>query len=213
MPNEVLVKNKGLCDYEPMVSQMLTFTVERTNDSRDEIWLLQHPPVFTQGTSCKELPLIQDSNIPVVHSDRGGQITYHGPGQLICYLLLDLKRLGLGPKSFVNRVEQCLIDLLGQYQITANRKAGSPGVYVGEEKIAALGFRIKKGRCYHGLSLNIDMDLTPFEWINPCGYPGQAVTQMKTMFTHGDQDLRVETVSSQLLIYLSKEFGFTMKSQ
>ncbi|NKB77803.1 MAG: lipoyl(octanoyl) transferase LipB [Gammaproteobacteria bacterium] len=212
MGSEVFILNKGLCDYEMAFSQMLSFTVNRVTDSGDEIWLLQHPPVFTQGTSCKELPLVQGEHIPVVHTDRGGQITYHGPGQLICYLLLDIKRLGFGPKELVNRTEQALIDLLGQYQISASRKKGAPGVYVKDEKIAALGFRIKKGRCYHGLSLNVDMDLTPFEWINPCGYKGQAVTQMKTVLKDTDHNSDIKTVSNRLLGQVCREFGFSMKS-
>ncbi len=162
---------------------MIAFTRNRGADTDDEIWLLQHRPVYTQGTSSYEFPEAQaEANgtvIPVIHADRGGQITYHGPGQLIAYLLMDIKRLKTGPKSFVNQLEQLVIDFLDCYGICAHRKAGAPGVYVADEKIAALGLRIFRGCCYHGLSINIDMDLSPYQWINPCGHVGLGITQLK----------------------------------
>ena len=160
---------------------MQTFTAQRTADTADEIWLCQHPPVFTQGLAGKPEHLLRDIGIPVVKIDRGGQITYHGPGQLVAYLLLDLKRRNLTVKSLVHRIEESLIVLLGGYGIEGVRRPGAPGVYVNDAKIAALGLKIKNGCCYHGLSLNVAMDLTPFSAINPCGYEGLAVTQLSEL--------------------------------
>jgi lipoyl(octanoyl) transferase len=165
-------------DFETTWRAMQAFTAARTAETPDEIWLCQHPPVFTLGLAGKPEHLLRDIGIPVVKIDRGGQITYHGPGQLVAYLLLDLKRRNLGVKALVNRIEQALIDLLAEYDIAAERRPGAPGVYVGDAKIAALGLKIRNGCCYHGLSLNVDMDLTPFSAINPCGYEGLAVTQL-----------------------------------
>ena len=160
---------------------MQAFTANRSAETPDEIWLLEHPPVFTLGMAGKREHLLTDIGIPVVPIDRGGQITYHGPGQIVIYLLLDLKRLGYGIKELVRRMEQAIIDLLADADIVAERMAGAPGVYVGGAKIAALGLRVKNGCTYHGLSLNVDMDLTPFQAINPCGYAGMAVTQMRNL--------------------------------
>jgi lipoyl(octanoyl) transferase len=161
-----------------MVS-MQTFTNRREKNTQDEIWLLQHPPVFTRGVSCRQLPnRLLPSTMKVVDSDRGGQITYHGPGQLVVYLLLDLRRRQLGVRSFVSLLETVIIDVLGQHGLEAGRRPEAPGVYVGGAKIAALGLRVRSGYCYHGMSLNIDLDLTPFSWIDPCGYAGLAVTSV-----------------------------------
>jgi len=157
---------------------MQAFTATRTADTPDEIWLLQHPPLFTLGMAGKSEHLLNDIGIPVVAIDRGGQVTYHGPGQIVIYLLLDLRRRGYGIKELVRRMEQAIIDLLAEYGIAAERMAGAPGVYVAGAKIGALGLRVKNGCTYHGLSLNVDMDLTPFQAINPCGYAGMAVTQI-----------------------------------
>jgi lipoyl(octanoyl) transferase len=165
-------------DFVTTWREMQAFTAARTAETPDEIWLCQHPPVFTQGLAGKPEHLLRDIGIPVVKIDRGGQITYHGPGQLVAYLLLDLKRRNLGVKALVHSVEQALIDLLGEYDIEAVRRPGAPGVYVGDAKIAALGLKIKNGCSYHGLSLNVAMDLAPFSAINPCGYEGLAVTQI-----------------------------------
>ena len=182
MTADVVIRHKGVCDYEHTWKSMVDFTVNRTPESMDEIWVLEHYPVYTQGTSCRDVPrggyAVNGVPVSTVHSDRGGQMTYHGPGQLIIYCLLDLKRNHLGPKSLVKNVEQALINLLACYQLDAFRRQGAPGVYLKEGKIAALGFRIKKGCCYHGLSLNLDMDLSPFEGIDPCGYPNQPVSQL-----------------------------------
>ena len=168
----------GEVDYLESFEWMKQFTAERNVDTRDEFWVLSHPAVFTQGTSCEALPLNSGADIPLVKTDRGGQITYHGPGQLIVYLLLDIKRLGIGPKRLVSRIEQAIIKLLDQLGVCAKTRTGAPGVYVSGEKIAALGLRIRQGACYHGLSLNVDMDLSPFERIDPCGYAGLKVTQL-----------------------------------
>lgn len=160
---------------------MQAFTAGRTADTLDEIWLLQHPPVFTLGQAGKPEHLLRSSDIPLVRIDRGGQITYHGPGQLVAYLLVDLKRRGYGVRELVSRMEQSVIDVLAEYGVSATRTAGAPGVYVGGAKIAALGLRVKRGCSYHGLALNVDMDLAPFSYINPCGYQGMAVTQTRDL--------------------------------
>jgi len=172
-------RQSGLNCYRATWEAMKQFTINRTEETGDEIWLLQHYPVFTQGTSCQALPFENSANIPVIHSDRGGQVTYHGPGQLVVYFLLDLKRRGMGPRKLVEKVEQSIIDLLAFYDIPAHREKGAPGVYVSGEKIAALGFRIKKGCCYHGLGLNVDMNLEPFLQIHPCRFEELNVTQIR----------------------------------
>lgn len=161
---------------------MQEFTTARTAGTPDEIWLLQHPPVYTLGVAGKSEHLPRAANgIPVIRSDRGGQITYHAPGQLVIYLLLDLRRRGLGVRPLVRTMEGAVIDLLADYGTAARGRSDAPGVYVGEAKIAALGLRIRNGCCYHGLALNVDMDLSPFHAINPCGYPGLEVTQTRDL--------------------------------
>jgi lipoyl(octanoyl) transferase len=160
---------------------MQVFTAARTADTPDELWLLEHPPVYTLGQAGKPEHLLRVTDIPVVCIDRGGQITYHGPGQLIVYTLVDLRRRGYGIRELVGRMEQAVIEVLAARGITAERMAGAPGVYVGGAKIAALGLRVKQGCTYHGLALNVDMDLTPFAAINPCGYPGLLVTQCRDL--------------------------------
>ena len=188
----LIVKSLGRVDYEPTWRAMQAFTAARTADTPDEIWLCEHPPVFTLGLAGKAEHLLRDIGIPIVKIDRGGQITYHGPGQIVCYLLLDLKRRGLTVKGLVNRMEQALIDLLAQYGIAAERLEGAPGVYVKGAKIAALGLKVKNGCCYHGLALNVAMDLSPFAAINPCGYAGMAVTQLSA-FNAGTETRKVGT--------------------
>ena len=174
----MIVKTLGRVDYEPAWRAMQAFTAARNGQTEDELWLCEHPPVFTLGLAGKREHLLRDIGIPLVQTDRGGQITYHGPGQLVCYLLLDLKRRGLTVKTLVQRMEQAVIDLLAGYGVAAERRAGAPGVYVAGAKIAALGLKIRNGCSYHGLALNVAMDLTPFAAINPCGYPGMTVTQL-----------------------------------
>ena len=181
LPNSIAVKYLGNSDYHGTWDAMRDFTNRRDSQTRDEIWIVEHAPVFTQGLNGSAEHLLDPGNIPVVQIDRGGQITYHGPGQLVLYCLLDIARLGLGVKGLVAQIENSVIDLLERYRITAYTRKGAPGVYVGDAKIAALGLRIRKGCCYHGLSLNVDMDLEPFTRINPCGYSGLAVTQLRDL--------------------------------
>lgn len=200
----VLVRFLGLQPYESTWQAMQAFTAARGENTPDEIWLLEHPPVYTQGQAGKPEHLLNPGQIPVVQIDRGGQVTYHGPGQLVAYVLLDLKRRKLGVRDLVRRLEQSVIDLLAGYGITAYGKVDAPGVYVtqgeGEAKIAALGLRIRNGCCYHGLSFNVRMDLSPFHHINPCGYAGLAVTQLAD-FGHIDEtpDRLAATLSRNIL--------------
>lgn len=176
------VRELGLVAYEPTWRAMQEFTAQRGADTPDELWLLQHPPVYTLGIAGKAEHLPRaDNGIPVVKIDRGGQITYHGPGQVVIYLLLDMRRRGLSVRPLVRLMERAVIDLLAEHGITAQGRVAAPGVYVGEAKIAALGLRIKNGCCYHGLALNVDMDLSPFHAINPCGYAGLEVTQLRNL--------------------------------
>lgn len=186
--------------YKEAWERMKTFTDNRDASTQDQIWFLQHPAVYTQGTSCIDQPKSSSSSIPVVHSDRGGQMTYHGPGQLIIYFLMDIKRLQTGPKSFVNRLERLTIDNLAKFGISAKRRTRAPGVYVSEKKIAALGLRIRKGCCYHGISLNVDMDLTPFTDITPCGIEDLEVTQMIDWNTNITMDDVIDEFKTNLEI-------------
>jgi len=178
---EAVIRQLGRVEYEPTWRAMQAFTAQRLPDTPDELWLLEHPPVYTQGQAGKPEHLIATTDIPVVPIDRGGQITYHGPGQVVAYVLVDLRRRGYGIRELVTRLEQAVIDLLASQGIGAARQAGAPGVYVDSAKIAALGLRVKHGCTYHGLALNVDMDLRPFAAINPCGYPGMAVTDCRTL--------------------------------
>ena len=177
----IKVRSKGLQDYLKTWEEMKSFTENRDSNTLDELWTLEHNSVFTQGLSGKSKHLLKETQIPIIQSDRGGQITYHAPGQLIIYCLIDIKRLGIGIKKVVSMIEQSLIELLSSYDITAHTLKGAPGVYVNDSKIAALGLKVKHGRTYHGLSLNIDMDLSPYKLINPCGYSDLKVTQMRNL--------------------------------
>ncbi len=172
------VRALGRVDYEKVWHDMQSFTAARTATTPDELWLLEHPPVFTLGRNGKQEHLLGTGDIPVIPVDRGGQVTYHGPGQLLAYTLIDLNRRRLGVQSLVHFLEQAVIELLANHGVTAHRRDRAPGVYVDECKIAALGLRIRKGCAFHGLSLNVDMDLAPFSMINPCGFAGLQVTQM-----------------------------------
>ncbi len=171
----------GQVPYEPTWHAMQHFTDSRVADTADEVWLLEHPPVFTQGQAGKAEHVLFAGDIPVVKVDRGGQVTYHGPGQLVAYLLLDVRRSSLGVRELVSRIELSLIELLASYGVKAEAKADAPGVYVDGAKIASLGLRIRNGRSFHGLALNVDMDLQPFQRINPCGYAGLAMTQLRDL--------------------------------
>jgi len=172
----VIVKRLGRVDYRPTLEAMREFTARRDTATADELWLLEHPPVYTLGQAAEHGPVA--NGIPLVKADRGGDITYHGPGQLVVYTLIDLARRGIRVKQFVHLLEQAVIDLL---EGRGERRAGAPGVYVDGAKIAALGVRVRQGRAYHGLSLNVDMDLSPFAAIDPCGYPGLRVTQTRDL--------------------------------
>ena len=199
MDQPITLRHLGLRAYETVWREMQDFTARRNADTTDEIWLLEHPPVFTLGLNGKREHLLAPGDIPIVKCDRGGQVTYHGPGQSIAYLLLDLKRRGLGVKEMVRRMEQVVIDLLASYGIDSERRAGAPGIYVDGKKIAALGLRVRHGCSYHGLSLNVDMDLTPFSHINPCGYEGLETTQLRELRPDIDLAHVVNNLQQQLL--------------
>jgi len=191
--------NLGLQDYTRTWDAMKNFTQARDANTEDELWIVEHPSVFTQGISGKDEHLLENSDIPVVSTDRGGQITYHGPGQLIVYCLIDLKRLGIGVKKMVSLIEVSIMDLLAKHQIESHTKTGAPGVYVDGAKIAALGLKIKNGRTYHGLSLNVAMELSAFAQINPCGYQGLKVTQMCDL----TDNINLESIANELTQILS----------
>ncbi|WP_288790011.1 lipoyl(octanoyl) transferase LipB [uncultured Enterobacter sp.] len=177
--DKIIVRHLGLQPYEPVSQAMHDFTDTRDDTTPDEIWLVEHLPVFTQGQAGKAEHLLMTGDIPVIQSDRGGQVTYHGPGQQVMYVLLNLKRRKLGVRELVTLLEQTVVNTLAEYDIDAHPRADAPGVYVGEMKICSLGLRIRKGCSFHGLALNINMDLTPFQRINPCGYAGMEMTQMR----------------------------------
>jgi lipoyl(octanoyl) transferase len=178
---ELVVRHLGLADYLPTLEAMRRFTAERDESTPDEIWLLQHPRVFTQGQAGKAEHLLAPGDIPVIQVERGGQVTYHGPGQLVAYLMLDLRRKKLGVRELVTAMEQALVDVLAGYGIEAAPKADAPGVYVAGDKIASLGLRVRNGCSFHGLALNVDMDMAPFQRINPCGYAGLKMVQLKDL--------------------------------
>ncbi|MCG6540901.1 lipoyl(octanoyl) transferase LipB [Pseudomonas sp. KSR10] len=202
------VRELGLVEYQTAWQAMQCFTNERGPATDDEIWLLQHPPVFTQGQAGKAEHLLLPGDIPVIQADRGGQVTYHGPGQLVCYLLLDVRRLGIGVRDLVNRIEQSLIELLASYDVQAISKPDAPGVYVEGAKIASLGLRIRNGRSFHGLALNVDMDLEPFGRINPCGYAGMAMTQLADLIAG---PVVFSEVSARLREQLVKHLGYAQQ--
>ena len=175
--SQLLVRRLGRRPYEPVWKAMRDFTDARDESTPDELWLVEHDPVFTQGLAGKPEHLINPNDIPVVQTDRGGQVTYHGPGQVVAYPLLDLERCGVSVRCLVDRLEQAVIDVLAACSVDGVRREGAPGVFVAEAKIASIGLKVRRGRTYHGLAFNIDMDLTPFSWINPCGFAGLAMTQ------------------------------------
>ena len=202
----VAVRHLGMVDYQVTFDAMREFTASRDETTPDEIWLLQHPSTFTQGLNGKAEHLLNPGKIPLIQVDRGGQITYHGPGQLIAYLLFDLRRHKMGVRHLVTAMEQAVIQLLANYGITANARSDAPGVYVEGAKVAALGLRVKHGCSYHGLSLNVDMDLSPFSLINPCGHPGMAVTDLRTL----GLDDSLGQVSDKLLKSLQQQLTLTL---
>ena len=203
-PPPLIIKRPGLVEYQPTLDAMRTFTETRGPDTADELWVLEHPPVYTLGVRSDPGHLPRSQNgITIVRCNRGGEITYHGPGQAVVYTLVDLARRGLKVGEFVRLLEQTVIDLLGERGVTAARKAGAPGVYVGEAKVAALGLRVSRGRAYHGIALNVDMDLSPFALIDPCGYPGLAVTQARDLGVAGS----VAEIGERLAAILARKLG------
>jgi lipoyl(octanoyl) transferase len=181
MSTDLIIRNKGFCGYEAAYTAMSRFTDRRDSTTTDEVWCLQHSPVYTLGLNGHREHIINSGDIPVVETDRGGQVTYHGPGQLMVYLLVDLKRKSIGVKDYVQRLEQSVIDMLEVYDVVGHRREGAPGVYVDNKKISALGIRVRRGRSYHGIAINVDMDLSPYNGIHPCGYPELEVTQMSEL--------------------------------
>jgi len=203
---DILVRQLGVQDYETVWREMQQFTDLRDENTADEIWLLEHPPVFTLGLNGKHEHILDARDIPVIQCDRGGQVTYHGPGQLIVYLLLDLKRRNLGVKQLVNNIEQAIIDLLANTGIKSQRRNKAPGIYLNDSKIAALGLRVRRGCCYHGLSLNIDMDMEPFTRINPCGFPDLKAIQLKDLLPGATIEQTSAALLKQLLKQLEPQF-------
>lgn len=196
-------------DYLPTWAAMREFTAQRDENSPDELWLVEHPPVYTLGRNSKPEHLINPGTIAVVQTDRGGQVTYHGPGQLVCYLLIDVRRRGLGVRHVVEIMEASIIAQLAQYQINGQSRHDAPGVYVGDAKIASLGLRVTRGCSYHGLALNVDMDLAPFLGINPCGYQGMAVTQLAAWV----EKPAMSQIQATLIEQLSRRLGYNTAIQ
>jgi lipoyl(octanoyl) transferase len=201
--DKILVRHLGLQPYEPVSQAMHDFTDSRDDNTPDEIWLVEHHPVFTQGQAGKAEHVLVPGDIPVIQSDRGGQVTYHGPGQQVMYVLLNLKRRKLGVRELVTLLEQSVVDTLADYGIDAHPCADAPGVYVGEMKICSLGLRIRKGCSFHGLALNINMDLSPFLRINPCGYAGMEMTQMRQWVENATPGIIGPLLVSKLLALLN----------
>ena len=202
---KLIVRNLGLQPYTPVWQGMTEFTNTRTKSTPDELWLVEHPPVFTQGQAGKAEHVLAAGDIPVVQVDRGGQVTYHGPGQRVIYLMLDVRRLSVGVRELVSHMENAIIATLAQYGIESAARPDAPGVYVGEAKIAALGLRIRRGCSFHGLSLNVDMDLEPFQRINPCGYAGMPVAQVKDL----NPSITMDDITGVLVTQLAELTGYT----
>ncbi len=202
--NTCKVKYLGTIEYQDAWEAMKCFTNARTDQTPDEIWIVEHPPVYTLGQAGKAEHLLKQTHIPVIRTDRGGQITYHGPGQLIVYTLINIKRKGIGIRALVSRLEDSVIALLKDNNIPANSEPSAPGIYVGGAKICSIGLRIRKGCSFHGLALNVDMDLSPFRSINPCGYPGMQVIKM----TDFKSNVNIDVVSKQLIAHLMSHLGY-----
>ena len=206
LATDLYVRRLGLMDYEPVWRAMQAFTDQRDTNTADELWLVEHPPVFTQGQSGRAEHILAPGDIPVIQVDRGGQVTYHGPGQIVAYPLVDIGRLEMGVRDLVMGIEQAIIEVLQNYAVDASLRAGAPGVYVNGAKIAALGLRIRKGRSFHGLSFNINMDLEPYQRINPCGFQGLQVTNLSA-FT----EVSRSEVEDRLVVGLSKVLGYNQR--
>jgi len=197
------IRQLGRQPYQPVWDAMERFTAERGGQGIDELWLVEHDPVYTLGQAGKPEHVLMPGDIPVIRCNRGGQVTYHGPGQLVAYPLIDIRRLGIGVRELVNRIEQALIDTLAHWRIVAERRPGAPGVYVGQAKIAALGLRVRHGCSFHGLAFNVNMDLRPFYGINPCGFTGLQVTQLVELAG----ETALSDVAAQLVTQLSRQLG------
>jgi lipoyl(octanoyl) transferase len=194
----VIARRLGRVAYVPTWRAMQAFTAARTDETADQIWLAEHPPVFTLGLAGRPEHVLAPGGIPVVKTDRGGQVTYHGPGQAVAYLLLDLKRRKLGVRELVRRIEGAVLELLEGEGVRGQRREGMPGVYVGEAKIAAIGLRVSRGCTYHGVALNVDMDLAPFSRIDPCGYPGLAATRLADLGVRDSMDAVQQKLAAAL---------------
>ncbi len=205
MSQPLLIRRLGRQPYEPVWQAMRAFTDARDADTPDELWVLEHDPVFTLGQAGKWEHVLMPGDIPVVPVDRGGQVTYHGPGQIVAYPLINLRRAGVGVRDMVCRIEQALIDTMARWGIEATRREGAPGVYVDDAKVAALGLRVRRGCSFHGLAFNVDMDLEPFHRINPCGYKGLAVTQMVDLGVSSP----IDVIEDVLIAALCRQFAFT----
>lgn len=206
LPTRLHIRRLGLMDYKTVWQAMQTFTDQRDENTADELWMVEHPPVFTQGQAGRAEHILAAGDIPVIQVDRGGQVTYHGPGQIVAYPLIDIGRLEMGVRELVKGIEQAIIDVLQFYAVDAQRLVGAPGVYIDGIKIAALGLRIRKRRSFHGLSLNINMDLEPFQRINPCGFEGLQVTNLSA-FT----DVSMVEVEDRLIAGLSHVLGYNSR--
>ena len=203
------LRDLGRQSYEPVWRAMQAFTDGRDADTADELWLVEHDPVFTLGQAGKPEHVLMPGDIPVLHVDRGGQVTYHGPGQIVLYPLLDLRRIGIGVREYVCRIEQAIIDTLDEWNIGGQRREGAPGVYVAGAKVAALGIRVRRGCTFHGLAFNIGMDLEPFHRINPCGYQGLQVTSMRDLGGPSSMD----AVKPVLLDHIARQFGLALEEE
>jgi lipoyl(octanoyl) transferase len=204
LTSRLSLRRLGLAGYEPVWRAMQAFTDSRDENTGDELWLVQHPPVFTQGQAGKAEHVLAPGGIPVIQVDRGGQVTYHGPGQIVAYPLLDIRRKGLGVREFVNRIEAAIIAVLAHYGVKGERIAGAPGIYVNGEKVASLGLRVRRGCTFHGLAFNVDMDLEPFQRINPCGYAGLQVTQLSAL-----APVAIQEVEDRLVDSLAQQLGYS----
>jgi len=204
LTEQLFLRRFGVAEYETVWRDMQAFTDSRDKQTPDQLWLVQHPPVFTQGQAGKAEHILAPGDIPVVQVDRGGQVTYHGPGQIVAYPLIDIRRKGIGVREFVNRIEQSIISVLSQYGVEGLRVDGAPGIYVDGKKVASLGLRVRRGCTFHGLAFNIDMNLEPFQRINPCGYEGLRVTQLSELAA-----VTLEQVEQQLIDSLAEQLGYS----